>query len=385
MSATATDGAVPGWVDRGSAAWRYLDAASGLPLQPTARTALVEALRTGWPDPTRRYPLARQSRRMLDSARHSLASALGVAPEGLILLGGFDEAVATALIGFPGRLLVSAVEDIAVLRTADLLQRQGRIVQIIDVDRGGRIDLAAAAAAAEAGPCVVVVQDVNIEIGTRQPIAALREAVGARTPLVVDVRATLGREPMAVHWDAAIAVPQLWGGPPGCSVLALRDPDRFRPERPPTDGQRDIEPASPSIPLAATAALALETFPVDHTERLRPLTRMLRDTVAARIPDSAVIGSADSAWITMFTFLYVAADELIDELARRGWSCASGASCTSDTRRPHHVLTAVGASTHGSLRVSLPPWCDRGLVSAFVDDLDDVVAGLRRDAGVTDL
>ena len=39
-----------------------LDAASGLPLHPAARTALVEALDQGWADPARRYHDARRAR-----------------------------------------------------------------------------------------------------------------------------------------------------------------------------------------------------------------------------------------------------------------------------------------------------------------------------------
>ena len=83
----------------------------------------------------------------------------------------------------------------------------------------------------------------------------------------------------------------------------------------------------------------------------------------------------------MFSFLYVAADELIDELAQLGWSCASGASCTSDTQRPHHVLTEVGASSHGSLRVSVPPQLTENQAAHFVSDLTRVVAKLRLEAG----
>jgi cysteine desulfurase len=75
----------------------------------------------------------------------------------------------------------------------------------------------------------------------------------------------------------------------------------------------------------------------------------------------------------------------VEALARRGWSVASGASCTSDTRRPHHVLVAIGASTHGSLRVSLPPGTTAATLDAFAADLGEVVAVLRQQAGVTDL
>jgi cysteine desulfurase len=87
-------------------------------------------------------------------------------------------------------------------------------------------------------------------------------------------------------------------------------------------------------------------------------------------------------YITMFSFLYVAADELVDELGRRGWSVASGSACTSETERPLHVLQAIGALTHGNLRISLPPEATAEQIEDFADDLVETVARIRQAAGL---
>ena len=90
-------------------------------------------------------------------------------------------------------------------------------------------------------------------------------------------------------------------------------------------------------------------------------------------------------YLTMFSFLYVPADELVDELGRRGWAVSSGASCTSDTQRPHHVLVAVGALTHGSLRVSVTPTTTTAEIDDFVTDLADIVSRIRTESGTVGL
>lgn len=359
----------------------FLDAATGVPMPERIRAGLTAGLDTAWADPSRRYSSARVSRRVLDGARASVAQTLGIDAHGVCFPTGLDRAWELALAGFPGRaLVVSEVEDTAALRTADVLQSRGTAVRMVGVAADGRIRVADAAAAVAAGPSACVVQDVNIEIGTRQPLGELRAAVGPDVPLIVDARGTLGRDRLSDEWDVLLADPVLWGGPPGCALLAVREPDRFRPPVADTGGHLGVEPSAAPVPLIGAAALALESAMPD-IDRLTTLSTRLRQRVVDRIPDSLVVGSADSAWITMFTFLYVAADEMIDALARRGWSCSSGASCTSDTRRPHHVLTAVGASSHGSLRVSLPPWAAGAHLERFADDLADVVAQLRREAG----
>ena len=74
--------------------------------------------------------------------------------------------------------------------------------------------------------------------------------------------------------------------------------------------------------------------------------------------------------------------EVLDDLARDGFSVHSGSACTSDTRRPSHVLTAIGALTHGNLRISLPPGCSVADVRALAAALPVQVQQQRREAGL---
>lgn len=359
----------------------YLDTASGIPPSAAVRRALDTALSSGWADPSRRYPAARAARDLLEQARVSVARACGVPPAGLVFPAGTDAAVWLALTAYLGEgraLLVSAVEELSVWRAADQLAAAGTPVTPLAVGPTGRVDPAEVARLAGERPAVVVVADASAEIGTRQPLAELRDLLPPGTPLVVDARAVVGREAPTSAWDLLLADPRTWGGPAGPGVLAVRNPARFRPAVPRTDGALGVEPALPAVPAIAAAALALE-LAQEEPGRAAAQTRRLRSAVAERVPDVQILGDPTGrlGYLAMFSFLYVPADELVDELARRGWAVASGASCTSDTRRPHHVLVAIGALTHGSLRVSVGPWTTDDELAAFTDDLVTVVARIR--------
>ncbi len=360
---------------------RFMDSASGMPLSGAARTALAGAWSAGWPDPQRRYRQGRQARRLLDTARASVAAHFGVPGVGVFFTGGFDDAVGLAVSACgPGPLLVSAVEELVVLRTADLWAGRGVPMSVLPVDGSGCVDV-------DAVPTdfagFLVVQDGNIEIGTRQPLARIRAAAPAAT-LVVDLRAVAGRSDTFPDFDIAVADATMWGGPP-VGVVLVRSPHTFRPAVPRTEGHGGIESAHPAVALIAAAALALEDRDPGWGA-LRAVSDELRTSLAT-IPNSAVLGHPHHrlGYLTMVTFLYVAADELVDGLAARGWAVASGASCTSDTQRPHHVLVAIGASTHGSLRLSLAPGADSALVADLVSDVRGLVASLRAEAGTDDL
>ncbi len=62
----------------------YLDAASGAPLHPVARSALNAALDDGWADPDRLYGASRRARLLLDAATESIAESVGTRPDEVI-------------------------------------------------------------------------------------------------------------------------------------------------------------------------------------------------------------------------------------------------------------------------------------------------------------
>lgn len=174
----------------------FLDTATGMP--PSDLT--LRALAGGWAqaagDPGRRYDSARRARAMLDHARAAAARLWGVDPTGLYFAPDRGVAVWWALTGFRHshpRLVVSAVEDLTVLRTADVVATPNSPSEIAAVASTGQVDTAALAGQlAGGGPATVVVQDGNLEIGTRQSLVEVR-AVTLGHRLVVDLQGVAGR------------------------------------------------------------------------------------------------------------------------------------------------------------------------------------------------
>jgi cysteine desulfurase len=64
-------------------------------------------------------------------------------------------------------------------------------------------------------------------------------------------------------------------------------------------------------------------------------------------------------------------------LDQKGIAVHSGSSCTSSTQEPSHVLAAMGAMTHGSIRVSLGRATTDEDVDHFLDELPGVVEQVR--------
>ncbi|MBB5869476.1 cysteine desulfurase [Allocatelliglobosispora scoriae] len=381
----------------------YFDAATASPLHPVAREAFLAALSDGWADPGRLYAQARRARRLLDAARETVAEQLGVRPPELIFTASGTVAAHTAVLGGlaprkrVGRAFVhSAIEHSAVLHAASDHVDAGGTAVSVPVDRTGRIIEADWRAAVTApGVALASLISASHEAGTLQPTQwAAGICAEARVPLLVDAAVSVGRVPVPPGWSFLTASARKWGGPAGVGLLAVRAGTRFEP---PLTAHWSLEerraghgPGAANLPAIVAAAASLRAVRAEaaaEAQRLSALVELIRDRVAATVPDVEIVGDPVERLPHLVTFscLYVDGEALLTELDRRGFAVSSGSSCTSSTLTPSHVLAAMGVLTHGNIRVSLHRETTAAQVERFLAELPGIVAELRSRAGVSDL
>ncbi|HYT10931.1 MAG TPA: aminotransferase class V-fold PLP-dependent enzyme [Mycobacteriales bacterium] len=377
----------------------YLDAASSAPLHPVAREALLAALDDGWADPARLYGAGRRARLLLDGARATVAQVLAARPDEVTFCASGTQAAHLAVLGgLAGRrragtrLVHSAVEHSCVLHAAERHVTAGGEAVAIPVDRLGRVDPAAfAAAVARTGTALASLMTANHEVGTTQPVAEVAAACAdAAVPLHTDAAQSLGRVPVPAGWSLLSASAHKWGGPPGVGVLVVRTGTRWTSPEPADERERGRTPGFENVPAVVAAAASLRARAQEaaaEAARLSALVDRIRATVAATVPDVVVVGDPHGRLPHLVTFscLYVDGEALLHELDRRGFAVSSGSSCTSSTLRPSHVLEAMGVLSHGNVRVSLHRDTTAADVDRLLAALPDVVADLRRTAGVAGL
>jgi cysteine desulfurase len=254
------------------------------------------------------------------------------------------------------------------------------------------VDTAAfAAAVAAPGTALASLMSANHEVGTTQPVAAAAAACAqAGVPLHVDAAQSVGRVAVPGGWSLLSASAHKWGGPPGVGVLVVRAGTRWVSPLPADERERGRVPGFENVPaiVAAAASLRARLSEMDaEAARLRPLVDRIRAEVPRIVPDVEVVGDPVHRLPNVVTFscLYVDGEALLHALDRRGFAVSSGSSCTSSTLTPSHVLEAMGALSHGNVRVSLHRDSTAGDVDRFLAVLPEVVTELRRTAGVTGL
>jgi cysteine desulfurase len=309
---------------------------------------------------------------VLDNARAATAEALGVRPDEVTFTASGTEAVHRGLLGLHrgaregDRIVHSAVEHSAVLHAAEW---SGAPTRVVAVDALGRIrlddlDLTDAA--------VVACQSANHEVGTVQPVTEVARAAG-HVSLFVDAGASAGRFPLPEGWAALAASAHKWGGPPGVGVLVVRRGARWRDPFPEDERAAERGTGFENVPAILAAAAALQAVVSEREAenvRAHALVGWIR-RVVGELPDVEVVGDPVDRLPHLLTFscLYVDGEALVTELDRLGFEVASGSACTSSTLEPSHVLAAMGALTHGNVRISV----DRNTTD---DDVERLLAEL---------
>lgn len=368
------------------------------PLHPAARETLLAALDAGWADPRRLHADGRRARLLLDRARESVAASLGARPDEVSFHPSGAHALRTGVAGLrhprrrtASRVVTSAADRAVLLHDAHEVDPA---CAPLPVDGVGRLSPEILGAALTTGPAALVaVQHANGEVGTVQPVTALHEVCrAASVPLLVDGTASLGRVDPPPTWDVLAGDAAIVAGPP-LGVLAVRTGTRFDLPGPRWEPEHGREVEDPWVPMALAAAEAWRQADHERPQEeaaARDLTERIR-TVAAGVPDVEVVGDPDDRLphVVTFSALYVDGESIVDELDRLEVAVASGSACTSSRLEPSHVLAAMGALTHGNVRVTLPLAAVRperaGDVDRLCRELPDAVRRLRDRLGVGDL
>jgi cysteine desulfurase len=102
------------------------------------------------------------------------------------------------------------------------------------------------------------------------------------------------------------------------------------------------------------------------------------------LPDVDIAGDPVNRVPHLLTFsaLYVDGEALSIELDRNGFAVASGSACSASSDQPSHVLAAMGALTHGNVRIGLTRTTTAEEIERFLEALPPIVRRLRTAVGL---
>jgi len=386
----------------------YLDHAATTPTYPEVIEAMAAQLgRLG--NASALHGSGRSTRRVVEESRETIAAAVNSRPSEVVFTSGGTEADNLAIKGFfwarrkadPGkvRILTTSVEHHAVLDPLRWLANEaGAVVELLEVDTDGRLDVEALHAAVERDPgsvAVISVMTANNEVGTLQPIdqvVSIAEPHGI--PVHSDSVQALGQVPVdfaASGLDAMTVTGHKIGGPFGVGALILRREAELVPLLHGGGQERDVRSGTVDAPASVGFAVAAELAVKGQPERALMLSALrdeLIDGVQRLVPDAQLNGPHASGRLpgnAHLSFPGCEGDSLLMLLDAQGIECSTGSACSAGVPQASHVLLAMGRDegiARGSLRFSLGHSSSRGDVERVLDAIGPVVDRARA-AGVS--
>jgi cysteine desulfurase len=352
----------------------YLDHAATTPL-----SAVAEAAARRWMDAgnaSSLYEEGRRAKAAIDAARETVSRALGCLFAEVVFTASGTEAANLAMIGAAlanedhrrDRILFGASEHHCVLHTLPVLDRLGYRVDLLPVDRYGRIRLDALEDALDERTLLVSAMHANNELGTFNDVGAIREATSRCGALLHcdAVQTFLSGHEGAMSADLASVSAHKVNGPKGAGALYVRVGTRVKPLAVGGGQERELRAGTENVAAIAGFGAAVEArlygVPDNRlSARAAFLAALDRNMFVETVPEDVP---------TLSGHLHlrcprVSAETLLILLDRMGVSASSGAACSSGSIEPSHVLLACGYS---------PQEAKEGLRFTFGHSTSDVEA-----------
>jgi cysteine desulfurase len=282
------------------------------------------------------------------------------------------------------------VEHASVLNSARALKRFGFELELVPVDRFGRVDPQEVKRRIRPDTVLVSVMQANNEIGTLEPVAEIAavtresgalfhtDAVASAGNIRVDVK--------ALGVDALSLSANQFYGPPGAAALWLKRGVRLVPL---ADGgfqeenrRAGLENTPGIIGMGKAAELALAEIPrrMAYLSSLRDrllegIPSLIPHTLATGHPVERLPGHAS------FCIEFIEGEGMLLWLDDSGIAISSVSACTSKALKTSHVLLATGmeqALAQGSVVFSLGMRNTAGDVDYVLATLPGIVDKLRK-------
>lgn len=208
----------------------YLDYAAATPVLPEVLDSYNKVTEDYFANPESLHSFGIKSKELLESATKQVAELLGISEDEFVYTSGSSEANNMAIIGiaktyrrYGNRICVSKMEHPSLYGICKYLEKQGFIIDYVNVTEEGIIDFDDLRQKVTPETILVSVSAVNSETGVRQPLKTIRQVIHKENENVIlhsDMSQAIGKANIRLN-DVDIAT--LGGtkiyGPSGIGIL----------------------------------------------------------------------------------------------------------------------------------------------------------------------
>ena len=367
----------------------YLDNCATTKPYKEALDAFVEVNTSYYGNPASINKFGKTTNKLLSAARAQVATILGVGEESIFFTSCATESNNIALLGsvehkkdFGNRIIVSKIEHPSVLETFRELERRGFILDYVNVDENGIIDLNHLKKLLTKETILLSVMQVNNVFGAIQPINVISEILKdyPKVHFHVDgVQGVLKNSIDLSKVDSYSISAHKFHGLKGIGVLYLKS--RRTVHNITFGGGQEDGLRSGTVNVAAAVSLAkslrlsqekVEVIKAKHKEYKKLIVDEFSKYKHIVINSPLSENFMDS--IVNISLPKIKGEVIVNALNDRGIMVSTTSACSSKTFHLNEALYARGLSKEnieGSIRVSFSYETTRKEVETFIEVLID--------------
>ncbi len=366
----------------------YFDHAATCPMSPVALKTMIDLLKDGYGNPSSTHRLGREAKNALESARLDVAEIYGLAMKNVLFTGSGTEADNIAINSAynrrkksPGHMITTAIEHEAVLKCAEELEKKGVEVTYVKPDCAGVVHAEDIVSALREDTFLVSVMAVNNEVGTVQPLRAVKDSLREGVHFHVDAVQAAGHRPVESYAfaDTVAISGHKFYGPKGVGILLARcdlDPIVYGGGQ-----ERGIRSGTENVAAICAMVCALKEAQnrmEEEAAHTASLTLRLREGLSKIDGVACTVKEADGRIVHAMVG-GIDRDVLLYQLDRRGFALSGGSACQAGASTKSHVLEAMGVDqkNRAPMRLSLGRENTAEEVDAFLEALKDILEGNR--------
>lgn len=368
----------------------YFDNSATTQPRKEVREAVIHSMEDGWNNPSAIYKPSMEVQKAMENVRSVCLKAAHCRNGRVIFTSGGTEADNLAILGGlkgirgGGKVLLSCLEHPAVLNCADEIRRMGFEVVIMPSDRNGLIDTDELEKMLSPEVRMIVLMQVNNEVGTIQPLERVMELKRKICPEAwVHVDGVQGFMRVPMDMDALKIDSYAFSGHKihalkGTGALIIRGDKKISALLHGGGQEGDIRSGTENTPGIMALGAAVGAYDTEDNQKMRELKTRLWNGIKEMIPEALLNGlppenEFSSPHILNVSFQPVRSQTMLFALEGDGIYVSAGSACASRKQKISPVLKAMGVNTEradSAIRFSLCPFNTAEEIDETVRTLD---------------
>lgn len=374
----------------------YMDHAATTSTHPEVIRAMQPYFHDKFANPSGIYSIAKENHRVIEDSRQMIADTLHARKNEIYFTAGGSEGDNWALKEIADvykekgkHIITTKIEHHGILHTCEYLEQHGFDVTYLDVDTNGRVDLEKMERAIRKDTILISVMFANNEIGTMEPIELIGKIARNHHILFhTDAVQAYGQVPIDVEQlqiDLLTASGHKFRGPKGTGFLYAKEGIKMQSYIHGGAQEQGLRAGTENVPgivgLATAAYIAdatMERRLIYETEIRDYMIHQILETIPYcrlnghrrnRLPNNINI-----------SFEFIDSGALLVMLDTLGICASGGSACTSASRKPSHVLQAIGLSdelSRGTIRLTIGEETTKKDADYVIACIRELVEGLR--------